>query len=101
MKIAIHRIELIEDAFLRLKEAPLDASGDERIPIYRNASVRLADFYPEELNPTSCYVLRKGLEVQRELRGIFLEKHRIDTFWQSAVLHYETEEGQFDLAPPV
>lgn len=101
MNVTLERIIPIAEAFERLRKAPLDAAGDEKILVYEHADMRLADFYPDDLNPTSLYVLRKNLEVQRCLRQIVLERYGIDTLDLTAVLCLKTSEGIIGLAPPV
>jgi len=64
----------LEDAIWRLRDAGLDAAGNQCIPVYHNAIIRLGDYMAYELNPTSLYVLRKNYEIQRDLRAILLDR---------------------------
>lgn len=91
----------LEEAFARLRAAPLEAAGGEEIFIYRDAKMRLGEFWPDELNPTSLYVLKENLEIQRLLRAHLLYTYGVDTFKLSEVLHLETPEGIIGMAPPV
>lgn len=97
----IEKIEPVEEAFARLRAAPLDAANGEEICIYRNAQMRIADFYPGELNPTTLYVLRKQVELLRAMRLQFIEQYGIDILRQSNILHVRTDSGEMlGMAPP-
>ncbi len=102
MKIEIVGTESFEQAFKRFRQAPLDATGDQKICIYENAIIRLANLYANEINPTSLYVLKDKLALQKELRASLLQQHNIDTLWLSCILHLrvEGEEEVIDMAPP-
>lgn len=91
----------IEIAFERLRAAPLEAAGDEEIFLYRDATMRLGDFHPDELNLTSLYVLEPNLAIQRDLHRTLLERYDIDTFGLSEVLHLKTGAEIIGMAPPV
>lgn len=101
MHITLEKIIPIEQAFARLRYAPLDAAGDKTILVFEDASIRLCDFRPQELNPMSCYVLRRNLELQRELRTWLLQQHNIDTLQLSSLLALRTDEGIIGMAPPI
>jgi hypothetical protein len=99
--IAIEKIEPIEDAFVRLRAAPLDAAGDEQVFIYKDAGMRLADLAPEEANPSSLYVLKPQLALLRDMRKELLDRYGIDILHLSSVLHLKTADGQvLGMAPP-
>lgn len=101
MAITLVRIEPIEKAFARLREAPLEAAGEEKIFIYHTATMRLADFLPNELNPTSLYILKDKLKLMRDIRKQLLDQYQIDILRLSDVLHLKTEDGKiFGMAPP-
>lgn len=91
----------VDDAFERLRNAPLEAAGDEEIFLYRYARMRIADIVPDEVNPTSLYVMRDLLETQRALREHLLAEYEIDTLRLTKVLHLETKNGPLGMAPPV
>lgn len=100
--ITIEKIEPIEKAFTRLRRAPLEEAGDEEILIYQNASMHLADFMPDELNPTSLYVLKDQLEFLRIIRGQILDRYQIDILQLSSILHLRSEDGRLlGMAPPI
>ncbi len=98
--ITIYRIEPMENALARLRSAPLDNAGDEKIYVYSNADFAIRSIDPDVLNPTSYYVLREGLEFQRWLRWYFLEKYGIDTLFLPGIIHMETDDGYESMAPP-
>lgn len=99
--LTIEKIEPIEEAFARLRKAPLDAADGRVIFIYEHASIRICDFMPEELNPTSLYVLEDHLNSLRYLREQLLQKYRIDILRCSSVLHVRTPDGVLvGIAPP-
>ena len=100
MDITIERVIPMEEAFDRLRQAPLDAAVEE-VFIYRNAIMRLCDFFVGELNPTSLYVLREHVELQRQLRQHILGAYGIDTLKLESVLCLKTETGLVGMAPPV
>jgi len=100
--ITLERIESIEKAFARLKAASLEAANGEEIFIYRNATMRLAEFLPEEINPTSLYVLRDQLELLRKIRKQLIDRYRIDILQLSSTIHLKTEDGRLlGMAPPL
>ena len=100
--ITVEKIEPIEHAFERLRKAPLDATGDTHIPIYENARMRITELYPEEVNPTSLFVLKPQLALLREMRARFIDQCDIDILHLQAILHIRTESGEIiGMAPPV
>jgi hypothetical protein len=101
MNITIEKIEPIERAFERLKNAPLEATNGKNILIYQNATMRLTDFLPEELNLTSLYVLCNQLDFMRKLRKHITDLYMIDILQLSSVLHLKKEDGQIiGMVPP-
>lgn len=98
--VTLERIVPYETAIKRLREAPLDGTGDEKLFIYRDARIAPASFYPDDLNLTSLYVLKSRLEFQRALRIHLLARYRIDTLKLPGVIHLRTDEGLTGMAPP-
>jgi len=99
--ITIEKIEPIETAFARLRTTPLDATNGEQIFIYQTADIRLAEIHPDEVNPTSLYVLAPQLTLLREMRKQLLDDYDIDILHLSAILHLRTKDGKlFGMAPP-
>lgn len=97
----LERIEPIEKAFARLRESTLEEAGNEDIFIYRHASMRIADFLPDELNLTSLYVLNDHIESLRALRAEFIDRYGIDILQMLYILHIRTEDGRLvSMAPP-
>lgn len=101
MTIRIERIDPIEKAFERLRNAPLEVSNGEHILIYQNATMRLSEFFPDELNPTSLYVLQNQLHLLRKIREELIDTYQIDILRLSSVLHLRTDSGHLlGMAPP-
>lgn len=101
MKITLERVIPINEAlFAKLRAAPLDAAGEEPVLIYENAIIRLGDFFPDELNPLSLYVVRKNLDMQRRLYETMLAQYGINIFQLSDILHFRTEDGELRVLHP-
>ena len=100
MNIEIINKRTIADLVRAVKDVPL--LGDKNVKPYRDASVSLMRFSPEEVNPTTFYVLKKGIEFQRELREAMLAQHGIDTLELSYWLEISVNGGApWGLTPPV
>ncbi len=98
----IEKINLIE-LEQRLRTVPLfkpDAKGNPIHP-YKNARIDFRQVHPDEINPTTLYLLRQGLEQQQQLREAFREQHHIDTLCLSGAIVYSTEEGVRTMLPPI
>lgn len=100
MEVKVLRTFPMEQAFDALRVATLDAADGDDIRLYHDAKMKLADFDPEDLNPTSLYVLRKSLDFQIELRLHLLGEYGIDTLNLSQVVHLDTPDGVVGLVPP-
>lgn len=99
--LVLEKIEPIEEAFVRLRNALLDAADGQNILIYKDAEMRLIDFYPEELNLSSLYVLDDHLKSLDNLRKRLMSRYQIDIFKQSDILHLRTPNGELvGMAPP-
>lgn len=97
----IENTEPIEAAFARLREAPLEAADGEDVRIYMNATMRVADFYPDELNLTSLYVLKPTIAQLEKLRAELLQNHAVDILRHGCILHVRTDDGKLiGTAPP-
>ncbi|MEK7560141.1 MAG: hypothetical protein AAB522_02485 [Patescibacteria group bacterium] len=102
MNITIEKVEPIEKAFERLKNAALEVTNGENILIYQNATMRVSDFFPKELNLTSLYVLKNQLDFIKRLRDYLQNRYQIDILNLSSILHLKTEDGKIiGMAPPV
>lgn len=99
MDVTIERIVPIEKAFQELRGATLE-KADKEILYYQNATLRIAELHPNEINPSSLYLLEKNIAFQQELRKHLLHRYGVDTFQLSAVLHLRNEENVFGMAPP-
>lgn len=107
MNVILEGFEPIEEAFGRLKIAPLEAAGEEKIIIYKNANLRLGEFFPREVNPTSLYVLSHSLRLIRQMRAQLVDRYQIDILQLTSILHIRDGDGELDkydkvigIAPP-
>lgn len=89
----------------RVRQVPLlkaRRSDGNQIFVYEHADVSLRNVSSEEVNPTSFYAVRDGLQLQRDLRNNLLDQHGLDTLTLTELLRFRTEDGQeFGLMPPV
>ena len=100
MDITIERtLPITEEIFQLLRAAPLGNTGDEEIFIYRDATMRLADLWPDTLNLTSLYLLKSRLAFQRDLHAHLLEKYGVDTLRLSSVLLLRNGDKLFGMMP--
>jgi len=86
----------------RLRQVQLlksDAQGNPIYP-YKDAHITFRQVHPDEVNPTTFYLLRQGIEQQRQLRQEF-RIHHIDTLALGGAVVYRTEEGTRTLLPPI
>lgn len=88
------------DAMKAVKNAVLENACGEQIEFYKNALLRLTEFHPDELNPTSLYALRKHIDFQRELRECLLRVYGIDTLLLASVLHLKVDGKVEGMIPP-
>lgn len=100
MDITLERVvPITEESFERLRRAPLENAGGEEIFIYHNATFRIADLWPDALNPTSLYLLRYKIEFQKQLNAHLLREYNIDTLALDSVLLLENAGALFGMAP--
>lgn len=77
-----------------------DGNGQKIFP-YTNAHISLRSVVPDELNPTTFYIIEKGLAFQRKLREDLL-KLGYDTLKLDCLLEIRNDEGQiWGVMPPV
>lgn len=100
MDITIERtLPITEKTFQLLRAAPLENTGDEEIFIYSDATMRLADLWPDTLNLTSLYLLRSRLAFQRDIHAHLLGKYGVDTLQLSSVLVLRNGDKLFGMTP--
>lgn len=90
----------------RIRKVPLlnaRNSNGSSIFVYENADIELRNVSPDELNPTTFYLLRKNLEFQRNLRMYMLSEYGIDTLKLDCALELENFDSgeEWTLMPPV
>lgn len=100
MDITIERIGPIEEGFERMRAVPLENAGQDEIYLYHGATMSLRDLWPDEINPTSLYVLEDNLEFQRQLRRHLFDRYQIDTLQLSSVLTLRNEDELVGMSPP-
>ena len=99
--ITLEGIEPIEEAFARLRMAPMDKTGDAEILVYEHANLSIRDVDLALVSPTSLYALEQNLTFQRELRSHLMAQAGIDTLCLSGVLRLRGPDGIIGMAPPV
>ena len=88
----------------RVRGVPLIKKKDDgsQIFVYDRADISLRTVWSDEVNPTSFYALRDGLQRQRDLRQTLLKEQGVDTLMLDGLLRLRNGEGQeFGLMPPV
>jgi len=86
----------------RIRQVPLkakDADGNQIFP-YANARISLRSVHPEELAPSSFYIIERNLQLQRDLRAHLLCQG-YDSLSLRGALELETPESLMRLLPPV
>jgi len=74
---------------------------DEALRPYREATIKLLDVPPSDLNLTTLYALKANIETQRHLRTSLLE-FGYDSLNLGGLLRYEWDDGkEYSLMPPV
>lgn len=96
----LERILPIEQAFCAAREAVLEEAAGKEVYFYRDATLRLENLWPENINPAAVYLLKENLNFQRELRRYLLDRYGIDTLQLSVVVHLKTEKGIIAMIPP-
>ncbi len=104
MKIEIVRRIPFSELAKKIRHVPLvqkDSEGSERY-VYKNARVSVKTFHPDEVNPTTFYLLKKGLEFQTELHETMIRDYGIDTLNLDAGYEIRNEKGEiWGLIPPI
>ena len=95
-----------EELVKRVRTVPLLKAKNpdgSKIYIYNNTDISLRTLSPDELNPTTFYLLNKNLQFQRDLRDYLLINNNVDTLSLDHALELEnliTNEF-WTLMPPV
>ncbi|MDO8628740.1 MAG: hypothetical protein Q7R56_03225 [Nanoarchaeota archaeon] len=92
-----------EELERRLRTVPL--KGDQTIHPYEKARISTKTFYPQEVNPTTFYLLRNGLKLHESLRAYFLT-YGIDILHLDGGITFDVEglpeaERRKTLIPPI
>ena len=104
MKIEVIRRIDFSELERKVREVPLrgkDFDGKE-IRVYEHAHISLRTMHPDEVNPTTFYLLRSNLEFQRALREHLMSTQGIDTLNLEGALEILNEKGElWTLTPPI
>ena len=85
----------------RLRRVPLKGSDPSNPTfIYANAHISTREMHPEELNPTTFYILRQQLELQRSLRDHLL-RMGIDPLHLDGAVRLRNGTQEWTLTPPI
>ena len=104
MKVKVIGKINFEDLVERVRKVPLMKSDKEGNPIhvYKKADISLRTLHPEEVNPTTFYLLKKSLDFQRELRKQLMSEYGVDTLNLDCALELKNEKGEiWTLTPPI
>lgn len=105
MRLTLLKVEPVEAGFERLRVAPLEKTGERVVYPCLNATMRLGEFLPLELNHISLYVLESHLNLQREFRLYLMGAYQIDTLRLSGIYFFRDEEDEghriWALYPPI
>ncbi len=88
----------------KIRKVPLLQKRNDsfEIYVYKEARISLRELDPEEVNPTTFYLLRSGLEFQRKLRKKLLEQDNIDTLHLTSAYELENEKKEiWTIMPPI
>ncbi len=87
-----------------VRSVPLSQKGEsgEQIFVYQNAEVGLRRSGYQEVNPTTFYVLKEGLERQRLLRRLLIKSFGLDSLMLEGALEIKNDLGEiWTLTPPI
>lgn len=90
----------------KLRQVPLlhtkDANGAPLF-VYSDAKITFRTVFPDELNPTTYYLLKKNLAFQRDLRAHLIDTEAIDPFALSEAVELENTDTRevWTLTPPI
>lgn len=99
----VNRISFI-DLVDRIRKVPLVQKSKEgsEIFVYEQARISLRELDPNEVNPTTFYLLKNNLEFQRDLRKVLQETEGIDTLSLDMTLEIKNQDGElWTLMPPI
>ncbi|MBW2997435.1 hypothetical protein KY349_03810 [Candidatus Woesearchaeota archaeon] len=92
--------ELVE----KIRNVPLiqKAQDGSEIKVYEKARISIRELHPSEVNPTTFYLLRPQLKLQKDLRECLMKKHGIDLLHLEGALEIVNEQGElWTLTPPI
>jgi len=80
--------------------------GDPLIYPYKNATITSKVVSLRSIYPVALYVLKKQLDIQKELHTVLLRDHGIDMFdldhgYPDFTFRVEGEDGEWSMAPPI
>ena len=78
----------------------LDKDGNKIFP-YKNAKIELRTVDPNELNPSTFYLLKGNVDFQREMRASLLAKEGVDSLKLDGGLEILNGNENWRLIPPI
>ncbi|MBI4133495.1 hypothetical protein HY478_02680 [Candidatus Uhrbacteria bacterium] len=105
MQIDIVRQIPFSDLEAMIRRVPLKQKAEDgsEIFVYGGARISQHTFHPADVNPTTFYLLHKGLDFQEKLHGYLLREHGIDMLQLDGAveLHNRDTDQVWTLTPPI
>ncbi len=104
MKIEILRRIPFSELEDMIRRVPLKGKTPEGkdILVYQHARIALKQLEAGEVNPTTFYLVRKNMDVQREIRACLRAEHGIDSLQLDGALEIQNDQGEvWTLTPPI
>lgn len=103
MKIEIVRSISFDELVQKIRDVPLMKPREDgsQIYVYKDADISLQQLRSEQVNPPTFYLLKKQMEVQRDLRRLLAEQG-IDSLNLDRALEIKNDSGKiWTLTPPI
>ena len=104
MKIEILNRITFAELEKMLRRVPLMAIAEDgsQIYIYKDARITLKNLSAEEVNPPTFYIIKRNLQLQRDVRESLLNQYNIDLFNLNGALEIKNEQKEiWTLTPPI
>lgn len=88
-----------EELIRKIKSTPLIC--DESIRPYADADVCVKKFGTDVLSPTTFYLIKSNVELQRVLREVLMREFDINIFNIDRYFEIKTDNGMRSLVPPI
>lgn len=94
-----------EELIDKIRNVPLVKKNEDGSGIYPylNANIEYREFFPNEVNPVTFYVLKKGIEFQKELREGMKLYAGVDSLNMQSAWEIKVDESDeiWTLTPPI